>query len=295
MPDLIIENGLVIDGSGSPGFYSAVIVDGDTVILHRGDASGIEAGRRIDASDHVVCPGFVDVHSHAGLTILGEPHHDPKGPAGRDDGACRDRRHLPRAVQDRRGAAPVHLAGLRPQRLPARTRRLAHGRGPAGPLRQHRGHQHRVHPGQRAGPHLGRRLERQASDCTAEMEDMKAVVREAMEEGAWGLSTGLDYPPGSYASTEEVDRALRSGGRARRLLPHAHQGVAEVAGRGRAVGGGGGDRASQRHTRAPDALQAVGAGRRQPPRLHRPGRETRGPRAWTSRSTATRTRTPARR
>ena len=38
----------------------------------------------------------------------------------------------------------------------------------------------------------------------AELADMKAVVREAMEEGAWGLSTGLDYPPGSYADTAEL-------------------------------------------------------------------------------------------
>ena len=50
----------------------------------------------------------------------------------------------------------------------------------------------------------------------AELEDMKAVIREAMEEGAWGLSTGLDYPPGAYASTEELvalsETANRLGG-----------------------------------------------------------------------------------
>ena len=38
----------------------------------------------------------------------------------------------------------------------------------------------------------------------SEIENMKSVVREAMEEGAWGLSTGLDYPPGAYASTEQM-------------------------------------------------------------------------------------------
>ena len=50
----------------------------------------------------------------------------------------------------------------------------------------------------------------------AEVADMRAVVREAMEEGAWGLSTGLDYPPGSYASTAELvalsQEAARLGG-----------------------------------------------------------------------------------
>ena len=50
----------------------------------------------------------------------------------------------------------------------------------------------------------------------AELEDMRAVVREAMEEGAWGLSTGLDYPPGEYADTDELvalsEESARYGG-----------------------------------------------------------------------------------
>ena len=78
MLDLIIKNGLIIDGSGSPGFYGAVLVENEAVTIHRGDMSHLEAARVIDATDHVVCPGFVDLHSHAGLTILGAPHHDQK-------------------------------------------------------------------------------------------------------------------------------------------------------------------------------------------------------------------------
>ena len=78
MIDLLITNGLVIDGTGSPGFFAAVAVEGDRVSIHRGDISGLAAARTIDANGYVVCPGFVDLHSHAGLTILGEPHHDPK-------------------------------------------------------------------------------------------------------------------------------------------------------------------------------------------------------------------------
>ena len=78
MLELLIQNGLVIDGSGSPGFFAAVLIEGDTVTIRRGDVSHLEATRTIDASGYVVCPGFVDLHSHAGLTIMGEPHHDPK-------------------------------------------------------------------------------------------------------------------------------------------------------------------------------------------------------------------------
>ena len=78
MLDLLIQHGLVIDGSGSPGFHAAVLVKDERVAIHRGDTSSLQAARVIDATDHVVCPGFIDLHSHAGLTILGAPHHDPK-------------------------------------------------------------------------------------------------------------------------------------------------------------------------------------------------------------------------
>ena len=78
MIDLLIRGGLVVDGTGSPGFHAAIAVEGDTVAVLRGDVSAVEAARTIDASGLVVCPGFVDLHSHAGLTILGAPHHDPK-------------------------------------------------------------------------------------------------------------------------------------------------------------------------------------------------------------------------
>ena len=64
----------------------------------------------------------------------------------------------------------------------------------------------------------------------AEMEDMKAVTREAMEEGAWGLSTGLDYPPGSYASTEELGELARRRSPDGRPLPYPHPSQPALAG-----------------------------------------------------------------
>ena len=114
MLDLLITNGLIIEGTGSPGFFGAVLVEGDRVVIQRGDVSHLDAARTIDAAGYVVCPGFVDLHSHAGLTILGEPHHDPKVRQGVTtelvgiDGIS----HAP--VQEPGGAGAVHLAGLRP-------------------------------------------------------------------------------------------------------------------------------------------------------------------------------------
>ena len=67
MADLKIVNGLVIDGSGSPGFHATVLVEDESVTLHRGEHTHLEAARTIDATGYVVCPGFIDLHSHASL------------------------------------------------------------------------------------------------------------------------------------------------------------------------------------------------------------------------------------
>ena len=203
MADLIIENGLVVDGSGSPGFHAAVVIEGDTLIVHRGDVSGIEARRSIDAAGLVVCPGFVDLHSHAGLTIMGEPHHDPKvrqgvttelvGIDGISHAPFRTAEELRRYIwldSGLNGYPPepadwLSVADLLGRYDNAVAVNIAYilGNSPA-----------RIWSvGWNDRPASG-----------AEIEEMRSVVREAMEEGAWGLSTGLDYPPGSYADTAEI-------------------------------------------------------------------------------------------
>ena len=203
MLDLIIANGLVVDGSGSPGFHAAVLVDGDTVTVHRGDASDLQAARVIDATGHIVCPGFVDLHSHAGLTIMGAPHHDPKVRQGVTteligiDGIS----HAPFKTADElqryiwldaglNGYPPTPADWLTVADLLSRydntvAINIAYILGNS-PVRI-------WSVGWNDRPASG-----------SELEDMKSVVREAMEEGAWGLSTGLDYPPGSYADTDEL-------------------------------------------------------------------------------------------
>ena len=56
MLDLLIRNGLVIDGSGNPGYYATVAVEGDALRIFRGDTSALPATRTIDAGGHVVAP-----------------------------------------------------------------------------------------------------------------------------------------------------------------------------------------------------------------------------------------------
>ena len=203
MADLLIRNGLVIDGSGSAGFYATVAVENERVTIHRGDDSALTARREIDATGKVVCPGFIDLHSHAGLTILGEPHHDPKVRQGVTtelvgvDGIS----HAPFKTHDERRRyiwLDSGLNGYPPQEADWLT--------VAEQLSQY---DNRV--AINVAFILGNSPVRiwsvgwEDRPATAEeIEDMRAVTREAMQEGAWGLSTGLDYPPGSYASTDEL-------------------------------------------------------------------------------------------
>ena len=203
MLDLLILNGLVIDGTGSPGFYAALGVQGDQVRVLLGEVSDVEANQTIDARGHVVCPGFIDVHSHGGLVILGEPRHEPKvrqgitteliGVDGNSVAPFKSQEDLHSFIELDSG-----LNGIPP--MPAQWSTVAEyltmydnkvavnicyilGNAPV-----------RIWSvGWNDRPATG-----------AELEDMKAVVREAVEEGACGLSTGLDYPPGSYADTNEL-------------------------------------------------------------------------------------------
>ena len=78
MLDVLIHSGTIMDGTGNVGYAGSVGITGDSLSVHLGDVSDLEAVRKIDATGYVVSPGFIDLHSHAGLTILGEPHHDPK-------------------------------------------------------------------------------------------------------------------------------------------------------------------------------------------------------------------------
>ena len=78
MVDVLIRNGRVIDGTGQTWFRASIGITGDTVSVIRGDTSTIEAERVIDAADRVICPGFIDMHSHSDLMLMGEPEHHAK-------------------------------------------------------------------------------------------------------------------------------------------------------------------------------------------------------------------------
>ena len=203
MFDLIIENGMIVDGTGSPGFFAAVGIEGEKVSILRGDVSLVETRARIDASGKVVSPGFIDMHAHSGLVILEQPLHEPKvmqgvtteliGIDGNSYAPFKSHKDFLRFVElnsgldgdpklpgrwssveeylrmfDNKVSVNVtYVIGNSPLRIAT----TGWDNQPASPM---------------------------------DIENMKAILREGMEEGAYGISTGLDYPPGSYATTDEL-------------------------------------------------------------------------------------------
>ncbi len=210
--DLIIAGGTIVDGTGAPGRPGTVVVEGDRmrVLAAEAELPG-HAGASIDATDRIVAPGFIDLHSHGGLVILAEPRHEPKVRQGVTTEIV---------GVDGNGFAPferredleafVHLdSGLdgRPDidyDWHSVADYLAKFDGAVS-----------INVGTLVGNSqlridaLG--WDDVAADARA-LDRMAGVLRDAMAEGAVGLSSGLDYPPGSFATTEELAALSRTAG-----------------------------------------------------------------------------------
>src|SRR5262245_19251358 len=76
MFDILIFGGRIVDGSGNPWFYGDVGITGDRIAAI-GQLSSSDARHRIDATDRIVAPGFIDTHVHGDLALLADPLHEP--------------------------------------------------------------------------------------------------------------------------------------------------------------------------------------------------------------------------
>jgi N-acyl-D-amino-acid deacylase len=174
--DVLIQNGRVMDGSGNPWLRMDVGIRGGMVAAV-GRLTGARAARVIDAADGVVAPGFIDVHSHAaeGLTRDELRQAQPLLAQG-----------VTTIVANPDGGGPADLAAQR-------TALEKGGLGPNVALLIGHG---RIRSSVLGGA--------DRAPTAEELDRMRALVRAAMEQGAFGLSSGLFYTPGSYATTEEV-------------------------------------------------------------------------------------------
>jgi len=176
--DVLLVGGRVVDGTGAPARVADVGMRGDRIVFVGASAQERRVARRtVDVAGLVVAPGFIDPHAHVLLDL---------GAAGtsRLDGYLAQ--GVTTVITGNDGGGPIAAAATL-------ARWQANGLGAnAGVLVGHGTVRERV---------LGMR------DVPADgvaLDSMRALVREAMRGGAFGLSSGLYYAPGSYGSTEEV-------------------------------------------------------------------------------------------
>jgi len=174
--DVLIINGKIIDGTGNPWFYGDVGIVGDT-IAEIGKLKGRSADKIIDAKGMAVSPGFIDMHTHCDSGLGAEPtnanlNYLTQGVTTVVTGNCgygTFKIAKTKASWEKKGIGSnaVLLVGF------GSIRRKVIGDEDRPPTAE-------------------------------ELDEMKAIMKQAMDEGAWGLSTGLQYIPDRYAATEEV-------------------------------------------------------------------------------------------
>jgi N-acyl-D-aspartate/D-glutamate deacylase len=174
--DILVLNGKIIDGTGNPWFYGDIGITADSIVAI-GNLSGMAALKTIDAKGLVVSPGFIDMHTHceSGLS-------NPDSKANLNYLT----QSVTTVVTGNCGSGPFEIAEVK-----AKFENQGIGTN-AVPLVGH-GDVRRAVMG----------VEPRES-TPEELEKMQTIVRQAMKEGAWGMSTGLEYIPGRYSNTEEV-------------------------------------------------------------------------------------------
>jgi N-acyl-D-amino-acid deacylase len=196
--DLLINGATVIDGSGATGVVLDVGVEGDRIV-EIAPSIRAESAEVLDAEGLVLAPGFIDVHSHDDFHVLIEPevrHNILQGITTVIVGNCGF------------GAAGSEAGKVQMKAINEPTADLPDWAGYAGYLEEVDETSPALNVAALIGHHTARRQamggieDRPPTDN--EMAAMLASVEEGMEAGAVGMSTGLVYEPGRYASTEEV-------------------------------------------------------------------------------------------
>ncbi|HYV19397.1 MAG TPA: D-aminoacylase [Verrucomicrobiae bacterium] len=195
--DLILRGGRVVDGTGNPWFKADVAITGDRIVA-MGRLDGRKAKRVIDVSGLVVAPGFIDMLGQSEYTVLVDPQVLSKTTQGITTELTGEGGSVGPMSDYSRGEAQAQVRDL----------------GLTIDWRDHAGYFKAV---ARKGTALNfahmvgaaqvRENVLQGADrdpTPAEIETMKQRVAQAMEQGCWGLSTSLIYPPGAFAKTDEL-------------------------------------------------------------------------------------------
>ncbi|MFT9076886.1 N-acyl-D-amino-acid deacylase family protein [Ethanoligenens sp.] len=199
----LLQNALIIDGTGAKRFKGELLVDG-SYIAALGTHLDCSPDQRIDAHGQVICPGFIDTHSHTDLKILSNPYPSPKLRQG--------------ITTEVYGQDGVSMAPLPEKYIEDWKKNLAgldgsdngidwHYRNTDGYLSALEARQISINAAYLV-PHGNIRLavmgltDRQPT--AEELQAMKELLREELKAGAVGLSTGLIYIPCAYSKTQEL-------------------------------------------------------------------------------------------
>lgn len=195
--DIVIRNGRIIDGTGSP-WYSGDIAVREGRIAAIGKLENVKAARDIDARGMIVAPGFIDMLGQSELTILVNPHLPSKIFQG-----------ITTEITGEGGsAAPLNETIIAADKLSYDHFQIVPDWRS---LRDYFARLERQKIGINIASYIGatqvRRMvlgDGNRAPSPAELERMKELVRQAMKDGAVGISTSLQYAPAPYASTEEL-------------------------------------------------------------------------------------------
>ena len=195
--DLVIRNGRIIDGTGSPWYSGDIAIQGGKIAAI-GQLAQAEAKRSIDAHGMVVAPGFIDMLGQSELTILVNPHLPSKiyqGITTEITGEGGSVAPLNPAIKgaDRAGYEHYHIQADWTTFRQYFARLEKQGLG--------------INLASYVGATQVRRMvlgDEDRAPNADELERMKMLVRESMHDGAIGLSTALQYAPAPYATTEEL-------------------------------------------------------------------------------------------
>jgi len=207
--DIVIVGGHIIDGTGSP-WYSGDVGIRDGHIAAIGDLAAASRRRTIDAAGRVVAPGFIDMLGQSELTMLVEPRLPSKIYQG----------ITTEITGEGESAAPLNDAIIAAGRATYEHLQITPDWRT---LRQYFARLERAHMGINLASYMGAATARRmvlgdgdVQPTAAQLRAMRALVAQAMEDGAVGVSTALQYAPAPYAHTEELialaSEAARHGG-----------------------------------------------------------------------------------